>query len=266
MEQELRRLYGRLGGLTRSLNHHLKQIEIAPPERKEYHKARIDELRDSIAKTWDNIEEFKKPKVDYVFVDIDEESGLFIYYDLDTEKYFLAPPQEPVPPKDKRLYFRTLEISVNYTFETGGGGKERTGKLAAKIRLSVRVEKMQSRQIESLMYYMNKSYKEFVADFFGWDFGTKRNYEKGLKISRAVRTEEDWSKEQFQDTVAEPIKIGAFFRLSQKAPTFVLESKYARAEIFGEWTRTETYGTRTYDWRKFSLKQWFDYLDAWEHI
>lgn len=276
MTPEERRLWSSIGGYTRSLNWHLREIEVAPPERIVWHRKRVTEIRENIIKRWRDIDYLRKkeeppilpppPTVDYEFIDIDEETGLFIWYDLYKEKYFKTRPDEAVMVAHKRFYYDTLSLTVNYAFQTGGGGKAGTGKLAAEIKITVRVEKTKSGRIDSMLYWMNRAYKAFVANYFGWDFGITRNAAKGEKIASGVQTIEDYISDEIAGQAPEPIKVGVYIRCSQKAPNFVPSYKYARADVFGEWSRFVGETETTYDWRKFDLREWLNKLDAWSDI
>lgn len=276
MIPEERRLWASIGGYTRALNWHLREIETAPLERIAWHRKRVVETRENILKAWREIDYLRKkeipppppppPPIDHEFIDIDEETGLFIWYDLVREKYFKTRPEDPVMPAHERFYYNTISLTVNYAFQTGGGGKSGTGKLAAEIKITVRVEKTRSRTIDSMLYWMNKSYKAFVADYFGWDFGIERNREKGEKIASGVFTVEDYVPDELAETAPEPIKVGVYIRCSQKAPDLVPQYRYARADVFGEWSRFVGETETKYDWRKFDLKEWLDKLGAWSDI
>lgn len=255
MEELLHRYYSRLGGLTRSLNYHIDKIETAPPERKEYHRIAAFEKYAAIRKTYEDIKDLlDKDKPEDEFVDINEDTGFYIYLDHKVGKYFEVEPGIPMP--TLRKYYDTLEIFVNYAFETG---RKSTSALAAEIKIIVRVANMGNRRAGNMSDNMNKAFKAYVKDFFGWDFGVRRNLKKGDKISQAVYTL-GTGKEALEYT--EPIKVGAFFRLSNMAPTVVPEEEYANADIFGEWSRGSGDRKKTYKWDKFDLGYWLSYVNA----
>jgi len=259
MDERLRKYYGRLGGLTRSLNYHLEKAETAPENRAEYHRNAAFEKYAAIRKTYNDIEDLREEgRPDDEFIDINEDTGFFIYLDRKVGKYFESPPGIPIPPL--RKYYDTIEVFVNYAFETGG---KSTTALAAEIKIISRVANMGNRRVGNLCDNTNKAFKAFVADYFGWDFGVRRNRYKGLMLAQAVYDVET-GKEGIQYT--EPIKVGAFFRLSNKSPTVVPEEEYARADVFGEWSRGTGERKKSYNWDKFDLGFWLSFVNAWEWL
>ncbi len=269
LKREKRKIVSSIGGLVRSLNYHYRKVKVAPEKRKKYHIDKIRELEYKILKRYEELEEINrkiKEAERKEFIDIDENTGYFIYYDRDNEMYYLVRPEKAGATQEILPgFYQCVEITVNYAFETGWEDDPKRD-LGAEIKVSVRVERMGREKVHKVADLIHEAFKEFVAHYFGYDFG-KPNLAKGYVIARGIMTKimPESVKEKMEIETPEPIKVGVYFRVTNEPATLIPEERYVRGVVFREWHRGRGEYRKDFD-LPFNLKEWFDYIGAWEEL
>jgi len=220
-------------------------------EKSEHYKKKAEETLKEAEKQKEEkykkcIEEASKYKRE--FIDIDEETGKDIYYLPAEQKYQV----------ENKLY-TTLEITVNYTFETSPREPDPARNLEGEVKITVRVQKCNRKCVDVLVNKLYEAFKRYMIDEFSpvftwyYDLSHARTIAEGLMIKTSAK------KAKIQRETGKPIKTGAFFRVSNEPPTIDPETRTASAEVFGEFVRGRgTHRERHYTWR-FDLNEYFDW-------
>lgn len=184
-------------------------------------------------------------------IDIDEETGFFIFYDKTVKKYFIGEDEEEKPER----YFKTLVISVNFTFDTQGEEKYPGQNIAeltleAEVRITVSVREAGRRLAEAIPYKLKLSFERFVTMFFEaghtrgrgaspWLRGIVHTIADGVTYKQTTlefRTKED-RIDKFEEIMPEVMKAGVFYRVNDSPPTLDIIAGTVEPDVYGEWSR-----------------------------
>ena len=220
-------------------------------ERAEYYKKKAEEiLKEAKEQRKQKYEECIKEAVGYEreFIDIDEETGEDIYY-LPAEKKYQV----------KNRLYKTLEITVNYTFETSPAEPDPARNLEGEVKITVRVQECGRKCVDALVEKIYKAFRSYMIDEFSPVFVWYRDLTHARKIADGLMIQESAKKRRIARETRKPIKTGVFFRVSNEPPTIDFRRRIADAEVFGEFVRGRgTHREKHYSW-KFDLNEYFDW-------
>ena len=224
-----------------------KDVPILRDERRKLYEER-DGYIDRADRLEDELEELEKEPE---FIDVDEETGYLIFYDKLERKYFKVRPDDYREGKVEALkYFDTLEIAVNFTFDTHAqpkytGQDESTLRLEAEIRITTRVTQAGKRLVGAITNKMRLAFERYITDkfegsgaAFPWTT-TKHIIADGVMVNRdteAFGVKEEQIRE-LKEVMSLIIKVGAYYRLSDSVPTMLIDEECAEPEVYGEWVR-----------------------------
>lgn len=225
-------------------------------------------------------EELKKLAVE--FVDIDEDTGYLIMHRFADKLYYLVTIDEYKAGKiyEPERLLKTIEITVNFTFETvkqpkyEGEEPAPEDDLEAEIRITVRVREAGSKLVTAIVNKLKLAYEAYVTDMFE----TKARWKLARHIiADAVDVKRD-SSEYFKKIEKATalrqllpelgvIKVGAYFRINDEPPTVVIEEEYAKAIYYGEWTRGRgTYREHSEGFIDFELDEYWSRPLEWNWV
>ena len=220
-------------------------------EKSEHYKKKAEETLKEAEKQREEkykkcIEEASKYKRE--FIDIDEETGKDIYYLPAEKKYQL----------DEKLY-KTLEITVNYTFETSPREPDPARNLEGEVKITVRVQECNRKCVDTLVDKLYEAFKRYMMDEFSPVFTWYHSLSHARTIAEGLMIKQSPKKARIARETGKPIKTGVFFRVSNESATIDFKTRTARAEVFGEFVRGRgTHRERHYNWR-FDLNEYFDW-------
>jgi hypothetical protein len=169
-----------------------------------------------------------------------------ILYDRIEKKYFKVRPDDY---KDGRVeavkYFNTLEIAVNFTFDTYAAPKYKDQemdklRLEAEIRITTSVRKAGKELVRAIADKMRLAFERFITDKFEWNWDTQKHIiADGVMIRRDTAEFEVKNRriKELKDILSLIIKVGAYCRLSDDEPTLIIDEEYTEPEVYGEWVR-----------------------------
>ena len=184
------------------------------------------------------------------FIDIDDATGYLIMYSREKKGYFLVRPDDYEEGKIEALkYFSTLEIGVNFTFDTESAAKYEGGPkryLEAEVRITARVREVGRELSLVIPEKLKEAFERHITYFFeqshdrgkgagtwkggmthiianGVEYAGKHKIEVGKKISEMLGVK--------------VLKVGVFYRINNENPNMMIEEEYARPQISGEWSR-----------------------------
>ncbi|MCK4329784.1 hypothetical protein KAX02_08065 [candidate division WOR-3 bacterium] len=196
-------------------------------------------------------------------IDIDDATGYLIMYSPAEKAYFKLRPEDYKEGKIKaERYFSTLEIAVNFTFDTEAASKYPDmphRKLEAEVRIVARVREA-SRELSLVIpEKLKEAFERHITFFFEagydrrdakgirkaspWTGGIQHIIAKGIKYKgkHEVLTEVEHNievgKKISEALGIKVLKIGVFYRINDEKANFIIEEEYARPIVTGEWSR-----------------------------
>ena len=184
------------------------------------------------------------------FIDIDEATGYLIMYSPAEKAYFKLRPQDYEEGKIKaERYFSTLEIAVNFTFDTETtpqyeGGPTRY--LEAEVRIVARVRGAGRELSLVIPEKLKEAFERHVTFFFEsghdrgkgagtWKGGHTHIIADGVKYTGKHKIEVG---KVISDMLGvKVLKVGLFYRINDEKANFIIEEEYCRAVVTGEWSR-----------------------------
>lgn len=208
-------------------------------------------------------------------IDIDEETGYLIIYDKVEKAYFRELQKNYKEHKDElwkldvKKYFTTIEIAVNFTFDTGEDVKA----LAAEIRIHVLVREAGKRLVDAITYKLKLAFEKHVTynwegggAAYPWVVGEQHLIADGIVDVYKIKQIETGEREIFKDVLETVMKVGAYYRISDKPPNMIIEREYAMAKVTGEWSRgAGTDYEKSYSWM-FNFGEELKYPLEWNRV
>lgn len=230
---------------------------------KEYPKLRNTyfELRETLEKYIKREEELEKeleellkkippPVIPVELIDVDEETGYLIFYNKDIGKYFRVRPEDYGIGKIEAVkYYDSLEIAVNFTFDTYAaplyeGGERRW--LEAEVRITVRVEEAGKMLADVIPEVLKLAFERHVSYFFeqGKDRGKRGGgHKRGISHTIAKGVDYDGRHEvdiadKIKDMLGvKVLKVGCFYRINDEDVNMDVDGEICKADVSGEWSR-----------------------------
>ena len=196
-------------------------------------------------------------------IDIDDDTGYLILYSPTEKAYFKLRPQDYEEGKiEVEKYFSTLEIAVNFTFDTQTtpqyeGGPTRY--LEAEVRIVARVREAGRELSLAIPAKLKKAFERHITFFFEqgydrrdakgirkaspWTGGIQHIIAKGIKykgkhkIKSEVEHNVEVGKKISEMLGVKVLKVGLFYRINDDKPNMIIEEEYARPVVTGEWSR-----------------------------
>jgi len=177
------------------------------------------------------------------FIDIDDSNGYGIWFG--NGEYFLAPNENMI---DMDKGFKTLQIYINYTFDTektpSYSGRGDPQRLQAEMRIIITIRNAGKKVVDALIEMVKVAFEEYTTYVFG-DNEKATRYGKfnmvpifpSTGINKSI--EEYENKKLFMEAWAEKVgimKIGAYFRLSDDEPNIDIMERKAKLDFYGEWS------------------------------
>lgn len=263
----------------------LRKLRKDVPELRSYYRKLREDLDGFVART-DKLEEEKKEREERLeelelevleeeerlrllegipppvelpeFIDIDDATGYLIMYSPSEKAYFKLRPDDYKEGKIEALkYFRTLEVAVNFTFDTEGASKYEGGPkrfLEAEVRIVARVREAGRELALGIEEKLKEAFERHITFFFEeshdrgkgagtWKGGMKHIIADGVdytgkhKIKSEVEHNVEVGKKISKALGVKVLKVGRFYRINDENPNMIIEEEYARPKITGEWSR-----------------------------
>ncbi len=233
-----------------------KVYEALKEKRIDKYRERDSLLRDK-EKLEEELEELKRKIVPYVppvevpeLIDIDDATGYLIMYSRAEKAYFKLRPEDYKEGKIKaERYFSTLEIAVNFTFDTEAASKYPDmppRKLEAEVRITARVRGAGRELSLVIPEKLKEAFERHITFFFesGYDRGKGAGTWKGGQthiiadgVKYTGKHKAEVGKKISEMLGIKVLKVGIFYRINDEKPNFIIEEEYARPDVTGEWSR-----------------------------
>lgn len=164
-----------IGRLTRQILIIDKKLDGIRKKRSEVYVLRYKTEQTQIKLTHDLEDLENELKKIPELIDLDEETGYLIYYSRIKKSYFLVHPEEYeetggniVEARKKRVYFKSLTVAVNFTFDTlrqekYPGEDEENRRLEAEIRLIIKVRGAGNILAKTIADKMKLAYERYIT-------------------------------------------------------------------------------------------------------
>ena len=255
--------------LTELDNELLRKLRKEVPELRSYYRKLRDDLDGYIErsdKLEEELEELKRRKIlpppppveVHELIDIDDATGYLILYSPTEKAYFKVRPQDYEEGRIEAVkYFSTLEIAVNFTFDTQTTPKYEGGPtrfLEAEVRIVARVRGTGKMLADAIPVKLKEAFDRHCTYFFEqgynrgksaspWTGGIQHIIAKGIKYKGKHKIKlEDVHNVKVGKAISKALgikvlKVGLFYRINDEKSNFIIEEEYARPKISGEWSR-----------------------------
>ena len=167
------------------------------------------------------------------FIDVDQNTGYDIYYNRETGKYILKPPEGIKLITEEE--YDSLKIVLDYALETDGGHEPI--EIDVEAKLPIVVSNMGSEDVTKLISAVDEAVKDYFGDKFG---------KGGVFLSDVL---------YLKSPTKRTSKLGVYIEVSNEEPTVDKEKQICNVEyhveVKGKYTKREY---------QFNLSE---YMDWW---
>jgi hypothetical protein len=197
-------------------------------------------------------------------IEIDDATGYMIWFNPTNGKYFLVPEGGKVEAEE---YFSTLQIYLNYTFETSKRVemmkdsvtgdvvpvRKNPEKLFAEMRIVITIREANKKVVDVLVDGVRQAFEEYITRTFGQarkqQVVPMFDVEDNMSIKEYPKKQRQLSK--LKKALPEVLKVGRYCRLSNEEPNIDIKKETADLKYYAEWAGEPGYSG---EWTRMGWK------------